>query len=98
MKKNTNLFLCLLFIAFCSVAQNSKPKVALVLSGGGAKGIAHIPTLQAMDSLGIVPDIIIGTSMRSDVGRGMKPKEKLDSPVTVVFQSAQGNPLATKPL
>ena len=45
-----------------------KPKVALVLSGGGAKGIAHIPVLQALDSLGIVPDLIVGTSMGSVVG------------------------------
>lgn len=49
-------------------AQEEKPKVALVLSGGGAKGIAHIPLLQTLDSLGIVPDIIIGTSMGGVVG------------------------------
>ena len=50
------------------MAQDEKPKVALVLSGGGAKGIAHIPLLQTLDSLGIVPDLIIGTSMGSIVG------------------------------
>jgi NTE family protein len=50
------------------MAQEEKPKVALVLSGGGAKGIAHIPLLQTLDSLGIVPDFIIGTSMGSVVG------------------------------
>ncbi len=62
--------LLLFFYLFCfSVfAQEDKPKVALVLSGGGAKGIAHIPLLQKLDSLGIVPDIIIGTSMGSIVG------------------------------
>lgn len=49
-------------------SQEKKPKVALVLSGGGAKGIAHIPVLQKLDSLGIVPDIVIGTSMGSIVG------------------------------
>ena len=48
--------------------KDKKPKVALVLSGGGAKGIAHIPVLQALDSLGIVPDLIVGTSMGSIVG------------------------------
>lgn len=47
---------------------NRKPKVALVLSGGGAKGIAHIPLLQKLDSLGIVPDLIVGNSMGSIVG------------------------------
>ena len=49
-------------------SQDKKPKVALVLSGGGAKGLAHIPLLQTLDSLGIVPDLIIGTSMGSIVG------------------------------
>ncbi len=64
----------LLIIFFISVApqilfaQNNKPKVALVLSGGGANGVAHIPTLQLLDSLGIVPDLIVGTSMGSIVG------------------------------
>ena len=49
-------------------SQNKKPKVALVLSGGGAKGLAHIPLLQTLDSLGIVPDLVVGTSMGSIVG------------------------------
>ena len=58
----------LLFTIHQSIGQSKKPKVALVLSGGGAKGIAHVPTLQVLDSLGIVPDIVIGTSMGSIVG------------------------------
>lgn len=48
--------------------KSGKPKVALVLSGGGAKGIAHIPLLQTLDSLGIVPDLVVGTSMGGIVG------------------------------
>lgn len=61
----------LLLLIACSqliTAQDKKPKVALVLSGGGAKGIAHIPLLQVLDSLGIVPDLIVGNSMGSIVG------------------------------
>ena len=59
-------FLIMSFMSFQLMsAQQKKPKVALVLSGGGAKGIAHIPVLQTLDSLGIVPDLIIGTSMGS---------------------------------
>ena len=49
-------------------AQDKKPKVVLVLSGGGAKGVAHIPLLQALDSLHIVPDLIVGNSMGSVMG------------------------------
>jgi NTE family protein len=43
-------------------------RTALVLSGGGAKGIAHIGVLRSMDSLGIRPDLIVGTSMGAVVG------------------------------
>ena len=41
---------------------------ALVLSGGGAKGLAHIGVLRVLDSLGIHPDLIVGTSMGAMVG------------------------------
>lgn len=42
--------------------------LALVLSGGGAKGLAHIGVIRVLDSLGIVPDLVVGTSMGSIVG------------------------------
>jgi NTE family protein len=42
-------------------------KVALVLSGGGAKGLAHIGVLKVLEEVGIKPDIITGTSMGSIV-------------------------------
>ncbi len=42
--------------------------MALVLSGGGAKGLAHIGVLRVLDSLGIRPDLVVGTSMGSIVG------------------------------
>ncbi len=42
--------------------------LALVLSGGGAKGLAHIGVLRVLDSLGIKPDLIVGASMGSIVG------------------------------
>lgn len=44
------------------------PKIALVLSGGGAKGLAHIGVLKVLEEAGIRPDIITGTSMGSIVG------------------------------
>jgi NTE family protein len=58
----------LLIIPQIIFAQEKKPKVVLVLSGGGAKGVAHIPLLQALDSLHIVPDLIVGNSMGSVIG------------------------------
>lgn len=70
MKKYLQLLVLILFVGQSveMISQEKKPRVAVVLSGGGAKGIAHIPLLQALDSLGIAPDIIIGTSMGSVVG------------------------------
>jgi NTE family protein len=48
--------------------QNKRPKVGLVLSGGGAKGLAHIGVLKVIDSLNIKIDYITGTSMGAIVG------------------------------
>jgi len=66
--KYTLYLLFILLFSLSTFAQEKKPKVALVLSGGGAKGIAHISVLQKLDSLGIVPDLIVGTSMGSVIG------------------------------
>ncbi len=46
----------------------SRPKIGLVLSGGGAKGIAHIGVLKVLEEAGIPIDYIGGTSMGSLVG------------------------------
>ena len=50
------------------LAHAQRPKVGLVLSGGGAKGMAHIGVIQILDSLEIPIDLVTGTSMGSIVG------------------------------
>ncbi|MBK7305915.1 MAG: patatin-like phospholipase family protein [Chitinophagaceae bacterium] len=45
-----------------------RPKIGLTLSGGGAKGLAHIGILKAIDSAGLKIDYITGTSMGAIVG------------------------------
>lgn len=45
-----------------------RKKVGVVLSGGGAKGVAHIGVLQVLEKAGIPVDVIVGTSMGSIVG------------------------------
>ncbi|MBN2350797.1 MAG: patatin-like phospholipase family protein [Bacteroidales bacterium] len=45
-----------------------RPKIGLVLSGGGAKGLAHIGVLKVLEEAGIQPDYITGTSMGSIIG------------------------------
>jgi NTE family protein len=56
-------------VEFSAAQQKStRPKIGLTLSGGGAKGLAHIGILQAIDSAGLKIDYITGTSMGSIVG------------------------------
>lgn len=68
------LIICLLLLqSISSIAQtdfsiNKQPKVAVVLSGGGAKGFAHIGVLKVLEQEGIPIDIIVGTSMGSLIG------------------------------
>lgn len=73
MNKNTIILSLLLLASLSAKAQtkdleNSSPKVGLVLSGGGAKGLAHIGVLKVIDSLGVKVDYIAGTSMGAIVG------------------------------
>ncbi|HJV02158.1 MAG TPA: patatin-like phospholipase family protein [Burkholderiaceae bacterium] len=45
-----------------------RPRIALVLSGGGARGFAHIGVLRVLQELRVPIDIVVGTSMGSVVG------------------------------
>jgi len=45
-----------------------RPRVGLVLSGGGARGAAHVGVIQALEEAGIPIDYITGTSMGAMVG------------------------------
>lgn len=47
---------------------STRPTIAVVLAGGGAKGAAHIGVLQALEEMHIPVDIVTGTSMGSYVG------------------------------
>jgi NTE family protein len=46
----------------------SRPKIGLVLSGGGARGAAHVGVLKVLEELRVPVDLIVGTSMGSIVG------------------------------
>ena len=75
MEKFTKI-ICIIFLLFIScnafsqsnATAGSRPKVGLVLSGGGAKGAAHIGVLKYIEEAGIPIDYIAGTSMGSIVG------------------------------
>ncbi len=74
-KNRISLFLLqILFLnSFVAQAQmnsteEKRPRVAVVLSGGGAKGFAHIGVLKVLEEEGIPIDIIVGTSMGNLIG------------------------------
>jgi NTE family protein len=60
----------------------SKPEYGLVLSGGGARGLAHIGVIAALEKHGISPGVISGSSMGAVVGAfyaaGITPEEMLN--------------------
>lgn len=87
--KKALLILPLLLVVMATVsAQNSdtqnrqRPKVGLALSGGGAKGAAHIGVLKYLEEIGIPVDCVAGTSMGSIIGGlyslGYTPDEMAD--------------------
>lgn len=64
------------------MATNTKYNLGLALSGGGAKGFAHIGAIKAMEERGIYPNVISGTSAGAVVGAlyaaGISPEEMLE--------------------
>ena len=67
MKKYLSLMLLVLMCTL-SVSGARRPKVALVLGGGGAKGAAEVGALKVIDQVGVPIDYIVGTSIGSIIG------------------------------
>jgi NTE family protein len=67
-----SIFLTLFFFLAASnlghAGQPTRPKVGLALSGGGARGLAHIGVIRVLEEIGVPIDYIAGTSMGSIVG------------------------------
>lgn len=69
MKTHLLLLLCLLLFGTAfGQEKKDKPKVGVVLSGGGAKGLAHIGVLKVLEEEGIEISYIGGTSMGAIIG------------------------------
>ena len=62
------LLLALPSIGFSNVEDAGRPKIGLVLSGGGARGVAHVGVIKVLDELRVPIDYIAGTSMGAIVG------------------------------
>ncbi len=68
MVKKINRFFILIICLFGLIKPAKAQKVGLVFSGGGAKGLAHIGVLKALEENNIPVDYIVGTSMGGVVG------------------------------
>ena len=75
MKRTILCLIMLLLLAMPAMAETQKPdsvqgrkKVALVLSGGGALGAAHVGALKVIEEAGLPVDMVVGTSIGSIVG------------------------------
>lgn len=75
--------------------EETRPKIALVLSGGGAKGAAHIGVLRTLEKYQVPIDIIVGTSVGSIVGGmysvGYSPDEIEKTVLNLKFNSLLTN-------
>jgi len=73
------VFLLIFLLLSLTLQAQERPKIALVLSGGGARGAAHVGVLKVLEKNHIPIDMIIGTSMGSFMGglyaSGKSPKE-----------------------
>ena len=82
MKRRIYLLGFLITLFSLAVNAQERKKVAVVLSGGGAKGVAHISALKVIEEAGIPIDYVVGTSMGSLIGAlysiGYTP-EQMDS-------------------
>ena len=60
--------LLLVAVPLAAIAQDTRPRVGLVLGGGGARGVAHIGVLNVLEEMRVPLDCIAGTSMGSRIG------------------------------
>ncbi|MGZ9677059.1 patatin-like phospholipase family protein [Flavobacterium sp. GNP001] len=92
----SSTLLLLLFSFFIgntyTFAQNKKPKIGLVLSGGGAKGFAHIGVLKVLEEAGVKIDYIGGTSMGAVIG-GLYASGYNAAQIDSIFQTTNFNEL-----
>ena len=49
---------------------HTRPRIGVALGGGSARGLTHIPYIEAMDELGLTPSVISGTSIGALIGAG----------------------------
>lgn len=104
------VLLCSCFSANLLYAQNTdgdsldevlkakpRPKIALVLSGGGARGFAHIGVLRVLKELRVPVDIVVGTSMGAVLGGAYAAGRNVEDLAQIVSTTSWDNVLADRP-
>ncbi len=96
MQNKSHYYITLLigcFLAITTFQIEAQDRVGLVLSGGGARGIAHIGVIKALEENGIPIDYVAGTSMGAIVGSlyaiGYSPEEMMSFIKSQSFVEAQ---------
>ncbi|MEA3522311.1 MAG: patatin-like phospholipase family protein [Campylobacterota bacterium] len=83
-------FLLLLSLVFTLSLGADRPKIGLVLSGGGARGGAHLGVIKMLEKHHIPIDVIVGTSMGSMVG-GLYASGKTTQEIEILLTQTQWN-------
>lgn len=78
-------------------AVKERPKVALVLSGGGARGFAHIGVLRVLKEMRIPIDFVVGTSMGAVVGGAYAAGRSIEDIEDIVRNTSWDTVLADRP-
>jgi NTE family protein len=96
------IVVCLSSFGANAAEETSRPRVGLVLSGGGARGLAHVGVLKVLEEMNIPVDAIAGTSMGAVVGglyaSGMSANEIEKMLLTVDWQDAFSDRLPRRDL
>ena len=78
-------------------APAARPRIGLVLSGGGARGFAHVGVLRALQQLRVPVDVVVGASMGAVVGGAFAAGRSVDELETLVQRTDWAGILADRP-
>ncbi len=78
-------------------AAQARPRVGLVLSGGGARGLAHLGVLRALRELRVPVDLVVGTSMGAVVGGAYAAGRSVEEIEEIVHSADWATILSDRP-
>lgn len=77
---------------------DTRPRIGLVLSGGGARGAAHVGVLQVLEEMRVPVDFVVGTSMGSIIGGLYSIGYSPDEMKTIISEADWARILSDEPL